>query len=258
MNSLKFDPMKKIPLLGTQTLNSLSNLKKLIQSIDYPVEIMSIIVNNENFEILVDIKKFCDSEINPLIEKYDISWHPTNLGCSSSWNYHFKQYPYADFFIKPDDDIEFAKGDLKRIVETLDNGFGLVFYSDKTKYACFGITKETLKQVGMFDENIYPACYEDDDYEVRSKLIGINQICLHQISSHISSGSSRNLKDKEGEHKKLQTFLKKNEEYFFKKWGNRYPDNYENPFNNKCNSIKDITYDFDYRESKVFRCNYTK
>ena len=107
--------MKKIPVLGTQTLNSTTNLKTLINSIDYPVELLSIIVNNENFDILLDIKSYCDGINNSNISKIDISFQPSNLGCPASWNYHFKQYPYADFFIKADDDVTFSPGDLSLI-----------------------------------------------------------------------------------------------------------------------------------------------
>lgn len=255
--------MKKIPVFGTQTLNSVSNLKKLILSIDYPVETLSIVVNNENFDILNDIKNFTDNLNSELIERVDISWHPTNLGCPASWNYHFKSYPYADFFIKIDDDIELAPGDLKRIVENLSDN-GIVFYSTNTKYAGFLITNETLMKVGLFDENMYPCNYEDDDYQIRTYMLGIKQICLPEISKHNSSGSSRNLKDSENEHLLLSDCLSNSEygtiEYFNRKWGNNYPNNYPTPFNLYFGDVPHYYsfYDFKSRKNKIFRCNYTK
>ena len=93
--------MKKIPVLGTQSLNSFTNLKNLINSIDYPVETLSIVINSENVNYFLDVDEFCKNNIDKdLIERVDISFHPTNLGCPASWNYHFKSYPYADFFCK--------------------------------------------------------------------------------------------------------------------------------------------------------------
>ena len=149
--------IKKIPVFGTQTLNSFTNLKNLIKSIDYPIEILSIVINNENIDFFKDVKNFCDNEIDKnLIEKVDISFHPTNLGCPASWNYHFKSYPFAEFFIKSDDDIVFSPGSLAQIVECLSE-YDIVFHDQScTKYALFGINKSTLKKVGLFDENMYP------------------------------------------------------------------------------------------------------
>lgn len=246
----------KIPVLGTQTLNSISNLKNLINSIDYPIEILSIIVNNENFNLLLEIKYFCDNIKNENIDKIDISYHPSNLGCSPSWNYHFKQYPFAKYFIKADDDVVFSKGDLQALSESLENGDNMVFLNERTKYAFFGISKHTLKTVGLFDENLWPANYEDDDYQIRLNLANIKHTILNRDFNHISSGTSRNLKDNNVEHGKLVEFIKKTEEYFYKKWGvNR---EFQHPFNNSNNKITNIDYDFNYRESKIFRCDYAK
>ena len=62
--------IKKIPVFGTQTLNSFTNLKNLICSIDYPIEILSIVINSENFDFFKDVKEFCDNNIDKnLIEK---------------------------------------------------------------------------------------------------------------------------------------------------------------------------------------------
>jgi hypothetical protein len=251
--------MKKIPIIGTQTLNSINNVKKLISSIDYPTEILSIIVNNENFDILLDLHNYCKDNKNEYIEKIEISFHPTNLGCPASWNYHFKQYPYADFFIKPDDDIIFGSGDLEKMVKLIEDGNDLVFFQDgPTKYACFGITKHTLKTVGLFDENYFPCNYEDDDYNVRVKMLNIKEDIIKSSGHHETCGTYKNLQDHKIEHGKLSEFIITTSEYFFKKWGNRYPNNYQYPFNDEKNNYNNISYDFSYRENKIFRCNYTK
>ena len=248
--------MKKIPVLGTQTLNSISNLKKLIASIDYPVEILSIIVNNENFDNLLDVKKYCDSIDNKNIDKIDISFHPSNLGCSPSWNYHFKQYPYVEYYLKADDDIEFLPGDLEAFANALENGDDMVFYGKTTKYACFGISKNTLKTVGLFDENLWPCNFEDDDYQIRLRLSNIKETYLGLKIKHISSGTSRNLKDIETEHGKLREFITKTEDYFHKKWGSNRE--YIHPFNDNRNKISNVEYNYEYRENKIFRCDYAK
>lgn len=234
--------IKKIPVFGTQTLNSFTNLKNLINSIDYPIEILSIVINNENIDFFKDVKNFCDNEINTnLIEKVDISFHPTNLGCPASWNYHFKSYPFAEFFIKSDDDIVFSPGSLGQIVECLSE-YDIVFHDKScTKYALFGINKSTLKKVGLFDENMYPCNYEDADYELRCDRLDIRKALFDELNvTHISSGTSRNITPEE--HKKyLASYIVTTEEYFNKKWNNEFGD----PMR--------WDYNFDYRENKIFR-----
>jgi len=232
--------MKKIPVLGTQSLNSFTNLKKLINSIDYPVETLSIIINSENLNYFLDIKNFCDQEVDKnLIDRVDISFHPTNLGCPASWNYHFKSYPYAEFFVKPDDDIVFCPGDLEKIVNALE-AHDMVFYSHNTGYACFGITKNTLKTVGLFDENMYPCNYEDDDYQRRINIYEISTVCLGLDTYHASSGTSANITPEE-HAEYLGKYIVTTEEYFHKKWHGQFGD-----------PLK-WCYNFDYRENKIFR-----
>jgi hypothetical protein len=248
--------MKKIPLIGTQSLNSISNLKRLIESIDYPVETLSIILNNENFDVLLELKEYCDNRKNEMIDKIDISFHPSNLGCPPSWNYHFKQYPYAEYYIKFDDDIELVPGDLKAMFDSLEAGNNMVFYTPNTKYASFGISKHTLKTVGLFDENLWPSNYEDDDYEIRLNLANIPITFLNRPVKHVGSGTSRNLKNGDAEHRKLSEYIIKTQEYFHKKWGNGRE--YRFPFNDSTNKITNIDYNFNYRENKIFRCDYVK
>lgn len=233
---------KKIPVFGTQTLNSFTNLKNLINSIDYPVETLSIVVNSENINLFNDVRTFCENFIDKeLIENVDISFHPTNLGCPASWNYHFKSYPYADFFIKSDDDIVLSPGSLKSIVESLDE-YDICFHNgSNTKYALFGIAKNTLKDVGLFDENMYPCNYEDDDYDLRCGKSNIKVKILNDLKTyHISSGTSRNITP--DEHKKyLANYIVYTEEYFRKKWSGEFGDPMK------------WQYNFNYRENKVFR-----
>ena len=56
--------IKKIPVFGTQSLNSLTNLKNFIKSIDYPIETLSLVVNSENINFFLELKSFCDSEVD--------------------------------------------------------------------------------------------------------------------------------------------------------------------------------------------------
>ena len=232
--------MNKIPLFGTQSLNSITNLKNLIESIDYPVEILSIVINNENVNFFLDMLDYSKNKIDKeLIEKVDISFHPTNLGCPGSWNYHFTSYPQCDYFVKSDDDVVFHPGGLEKMVKGLEE-CDIIFHDrSNTKYACFALNKKVLKEVGLFDTNHYPCNYEDDDYEKR--LRGVNVGMFHDaITHHQPCGTSRNMSPEDHE-KYLQKYIVTTEEYHKKKWNGEFGDPLE------------WSYNFDYRENKVLR-----
>lgn len=233
--------IKKIPVFGTQSLNSLTNLKNFIKSIDYPIETLSLVINNENINFFLELKSFCDSEVDKnLIERIDISYHPTNLGCAASWNYHIKNYPSADFIFISNEDIICSPGSLKEMVDELEN-CDMVFHDQTcTRYALFAINKTALKKVGLFDENMYPCNFEDNDFDNRCSILNIKRTYLNLNTFHISSGTSRNITPEE--HKKyLANYIVTTEEYFNKKWNNEFGD----PMR--------WDYNFDYRENKIFR-----
>ena len=233
--------MIPIPIFGTQTANSLTNIKRLIDSIDYPIHTISIVVNNKNIEMFHEVEKYAKN--NSFIQNVSVSFHPTNLGTPASWNYHFKTHPQSEYFIKVDDDIELGKGNLEQIINSLLNGDELVFASPIFSYAFFGIKKSALKKIGLFDENLYPCNYEDDDYEIRQKKLGIKVKTLNLSFTHTSSGTSRNLQ--KNEHaEKMVPYIKITKEYFDKKWSGEFGD----PMS--------WNYNFNYRENKKLEFDY--
>lgn len=231
---------ERIPVFGTQVLNSFSNFKKLLHSIDFNIDCFSVVINNKNINLFHDIKE--EIEKNKYIKKSSISFHPTNLGCAASWNYHFKTQPHAEYYIKSDDDIQLSPNDLKTIVENLKNN-DVVFYSPGTKYALFGIKRTVLQEVGLFDENLYPANFEDDDYQRRLSIKNIKTKILNLNTIHNSSATSRNFKKNE-HSEKMVPYLNTTTEYFERKWKSEFGD----PLL--------WNYNFNYRKDKSLECDY--
>src|SRR5690606_3352243 len=102
---------------------------------------------------------------------------------------------------------------------------------DQNAFSLFLITKKCLELIGPFDENFWPAYYEDNDYVKRMRLAGYDHICVpgchywHEGSGTVKAKSARELQ----EHNKN---FKKSSAYYVRKWGGLpYQEKYDAPFN---------------------------
>lgn len=110
-------------------------------------------------------------------QKYGIAYehHPENLGIARSWNIGVKKVldENLDYLVLMSATMVFEKGmnDLIAQMEANANQFGL-----ETQYAwhLICLRSETFRRVGLFDENFYPAYYEDSDFIRRMELVGIH------------------------------------------------------------------------------------
>lgn len=109
--------------------------------------------------------------------------------------------------------------------------------SPHPNFSCFMITPQTIEKVGWFDEEIYPAYFEDNDYHYRVKLAGGLGVA-NTKAVFVHYGSRTQNQATNGPITPGETF-RKNEQYFIKKWGG--PPGHEKfvkPFNNDNNDYK--------------------
>lgn len=224
-----------IPVIGIATCNQKEELIKLISTIDYPVKVVSIICNNYNFDYLQFIRKHC---VNNFVEEFIISHCPYNMGCSGSWNYHIKYNPSADYWLLSGDDIQYAHGDLEKfdnIARNNDITFSNFMDKKSGKYSLFAINKSCIKKVGFFDENIYPAYFEDDDYDYRISHHNCTIARVDVFSQHLHMGTIKNIPKEKSDF--VNHFWNMNERYY----------------NNKKSKLdlSEGKYSFEERENKV-------
>jgi hypothetical protein len=86
---------------------------------------------------------------------------------------------------------------------------------DAPDFACFMLTPESYKHIGQFDENLYPAYFEDNDYCYRSILSGL-QCVRSQNSVFYHHGSQT---QKSGEPVVPSEQFEANRDYYTRKWG---------------------------------------
>lgn len=203
-----------IPVLGiTVAAVNPEDFKKTIQSIDYPIQTVSILCNNSSFEYFLKIKDLC---FNNYVREFIFSFCPYNLGCAGGWNYHIKNNSRSNYWLLASDDVIYGSRDLEafdRSSKMHDITFNRYVKSGGGKYSFFSLSENCIEKIGFFDENIYPAYFEDDDYDRRITRQNLSVNYIDVEATHGHEGTIKNLN--EDQRRYVKDFLwKKNEEYF--------------------------------------------
>lgn len=163
------------PVLAIPCLNRPDLLAKAIASIDIPVRLL--VIDNSGQGITLDV----------LPDDAHVLDMPANIGYPASVNLAIKCYPLEPYWLVANADVEFAPGDLHRLVGATESGdWGWVGVVD---WRVFGLTAETVLRVGFFDEDFHPAFCEDADYERRCTLAGVRWGAIPGDTTHVRSVS---------------------------------------------------------------------
>lgn len=244
-------------MLATSAFSNPELLEKCINSWYSDIYKCIIFDGHNSQNIFIDIYDRIKLKVNYTI------FNNQHLGCSGSWNniikYCFDELNY-DFLIMVGSDTEMQPGFLEDIIQDFKNQQLDFAVNSKYIFNCWIMNRKCYEIIGLWDENFFPAYFEDVDYRYRIKLsnikygeVGKNSIDLfsHYHSATIKCNSDFNEKN----HK---TFLM-NGDYYIKKWGNNgQEDNieiYKTPFNNPNLSIKEWTIDkYEYdRKKEIWR-----
>lgn len=125
---------------------------------------------------------------------YTILPHPENLGCAGSWNAGLKAHWEAghEWAIVMNDDVELLPGTVSALRSAIEGGLDLAWSSESM--ACFAIHRRVTDAIGWFDENLWPAYHEDEDFTHRMRLAGLRCGDGHAEVKH-SRSSTLNYSD---------------------------------------------------------------
>ncbi len=195
--------------------------------------IQSALVSDNEVELIIFTHS--DNErISRLIHKLEggqirLKDYRQNRGLAKSWNEGIVMSEDADVTIIFNDDITFSPGDVdliaKASVENPHNfivtcaGWNEVHQARMELHglACFGIQKIAIDTVGYFDENFWPAYFEDNDFWRRCTLAGLSHVnCSGTSVTHKGSQAIRSSLRLRLQNEKT---FRANEQYYFSKWG---------------------------------------
>lgn len=254
----------KIPVIGTAVVNSSFWVSRLLMSIDYPVENFVIINNNGRGELDDDLNNIVNIK-HRYIDTIKVVHMPANIGCAGAWNLIIKCYMNAPYWIITNDDVAFNPGLLEEIREKiLEPNVATVHPNagdfDVGAWDLFAIHERTIQELGLFDENTYPAYCEDADYIMRihnkkmRKIVGLKHSYLH------GTGDAKDYYTHGSQTKKTETSLENillmanemNIHYLTRKWGPGWRNVSPNhlPFTNEEKDISYSLYDLDFVRKK--------
>lgn len=173
-----------IPVLGFATLSKFDMAQRLLDSIDYPVQKL-VIVDNSG-------KKAWIPEPNDYVQELWTIRLPHGLGANGAWNLIIKTTPFAPYWVIPNDDSWFEPGALEIIANQVDpQKFN--FVDVNPKWSCVVPGEGAILTAGLWDEVFHPIYYDDDEYEWRMNMLGVefNYIPAtvhHNNSSTLHSG----------------------------------------------------------------------
>ena len=167
-------------------LNRYDLLQRMLNSVDVPVQHLLVIDNGAS--VMAEPLEL------KLSDKFAKATHlrmPANLGVSGSWNLGIKSFPYAQRWFIVSNDVVFTSGALEKLATARRNEVTLT--GDAPHWQAFALGDEAVNDIGLFDESLFPAYFEDNDYMRRAEFVGVNirkiDIDLyHDNSSTIKAG----------------------------------------------------------------------
>src|SRR5574338_1221643 len=175
-----------IPVLIVPVLNRWDLARRMLASVDEPVG-RTVIVDNGQ----IGMRHPGAEHVRPI----------TNLGFGGGINAAIAQTPDAPWWMWAGIDVEFAPGDLREIANRMDTRSPRVVTGDRRderllRFAYAALNREAIEAVGLLDGwTFYPAYFDDDDYEYRCRLGGVEWIefngqMRHQRSATINSDAA--------------------------------------------------------------------
>lgn len=161
-------------------------LVKLLDSIDYPIDNIYIQIGNIDRSITdqiveeVAVKRRQSPNLN--IHVHTVTYNP---GSARGFNFGIQKLVNSSsasqgvpWGLVVNNDIAFYPGVLRylsyQVYKRLDTDprFGIGFFNlcCGGEWSAIVFTRRMVEKVGLFDENFYPAYYEDDDYGIRIYL----------------------------------------------------------------------------------------
>jgi len=161
-------------------LNRYDLLERMLDSITYPVKRLLIIDNGGGFK----------SELShDYVDETTILRMPSNMGVGGSWNLGIQALPHEPYWAFASNDAFFRPGALAHMADT--QPADMLMSIAAPYWQVFTLGEDVIRKVGLFPWGLYPAYYEDNDFERRARHHGFKPQKLlnvgHDNSSTIGS-----------------------------------------------------------------------
>jgi GT2 family glycosyltransferase len=200
-----------VPFMMVPTLTRKDLLYDLLSTLDVRVGTLLVVDNGS--------QDFGEMWL-PAVDHLRLVNLGANLGVAASWNLGIKAGFQHDWVMVVSDDVTMPRGALAEFA-ALSGEDRIVLSSTWPHWCAFTIGMRVVQQVGLFDENFYPAYFEDTDYERRLTDAKIAPVygpeVLHKNSSTLKT---------QGRHftKANTVSFDANQSYIQNKWGDGHAE----------------------------------
>ena len=204
-----------VPTLGIPTLCRYDLLEDLIRSAESgSLQPSKYIIIDNGGRLDADRLKRCFTGPSRAVN-LEIVMPGTNMGVAASWNSIIDR-TRPDPVVISNDDVVFGHDTFATMTKALMDGH---LFVEADGWALFGQSPELVDRIGYYDENFWPAYYEDVDYDLRMARAGVEVSLLPERARARHSGWAT-LRELEARGERWLTELReKNHQYFLAKWG---------------------------------------
>ncbi len=153
-----------IPALIAPAYNRHDLLHRMLRSVDVPVGRTLIIDNGRNYEGIPD-----DLQATVFTPPF------TSIGYGGSINFGISQNPQADWWMWASNDVEFHPGHLASVVSRMNEASGPRIITGGFTWGA--VNQSLIDVVGLVDDwSFFPIYFDDNDYEYRCNIAGVEWI----------------------------------------------------------------------------------
>lgn len=197
--------MSAIPVLIVPVLNNPAKLYGMLRSIDTKIDRILVIDNG-------DVLNHVTAKDSARGNRVDIITPGANLGVAGSWNLGIKCNPFAPHWLIANSDIVWPMDSLDRFGAAARRD-ALVLSGGAPPWCAFMLGDQVVSKVGLFDEGIHPAYFEDDLYQRNCAYHGVPVI---NSGIPVAHDNSSTIQQKEYAEANARTFPV-NHRYFSEK-----------------------------------------
>jgi len=203
-----------------------------------------------NFKVFTEMMVTVDHAVNPIVLD---NWNH-NRGVAASWNEGMRKSLEIgnEYALITNDDALFTPGAIKEMYDFMKYKSNAVFVSPNQNaydenepprengadFFCFMVNiPKLIEKAGWFDENIFPAYFEDNDMHRRMLLAGVKSYILPNVQVNHVGSATQNFDP--GNPACPPHQFEANRSYFVEKWGGRPGEEmWAHPFNNENNDVR--------------------
>lgn len=211
--------------LGVPTLTRYDLLPKLIASAERGE-------TRPEWYVIVDNGGGLETEAHWFPSGAEVVQPGWNLGVAASWNIIMERVPEATHVLLVGDDVELEARTLSALVVSAEAGAGFAIpeHQAGSAFSCFLLARWLYEKVGPFDEQFWPAYFEDNDYHHRMRRLGEDFTVSRGVGyEHVVSATMKSFSPEELDQHHAR--FRACREYYVRKWGGEPGhERYERPF----------------------------